>query len=195
MPTCFCLLPILIGLIIALIALFPPFKILAQCFASFRLALVFTLGLISFLICFGIYTYEVANASYIFGVYRYECQSCDFMKYNPTEEEERNKEAIILEYWVRTVLPPPFQTNCNTGNAEACRLADNITNHVRNDPPWDVFLFAFFYSYIASLATFVFVMIFTRNPPTHKRKRKTIPNPTYVSLISTDQPQTQAPHE
>ncbi|OGO16076.1 MAG: hypothetical protein A2Z14_13200 [Chloroflexi bacterium RBG_16_48_8] len=193
MEICFILLPILIGAVIALVAIFPPSKILAQLFAGFRLALAFTLGLISFLICFGIYTYAVANASYIFSVSRYECQSCDFTRYYPTEDEERSKDVFILEYRGRNSLLPPFQTNCNTENAEACRIADNITDRVGNDPPWDVFLFSFFYSYIATLTTFVFVINFTLNPPTHKRKTKMIPSPDNGSLVETDQSQTQAP--
>jgi hypothetical protein len=191
---CFILPAMIIGAVIALVALFPPFKILAQLFAGFRLALAFTLGLISFLTYFGIDTYTSATAAYSFGTLRYECQSCDFIGYYPTEEEEENKDAIILEYWARNILLPPFQTPCNTGNLVACRLADFQMQHkYRDSPSWDDFLFHFSNSYFATLSAVACVAYYTREKPSHRRKRKTILGVRGSSAARIDHSQTQSP--
>lgn len=166
----------ILGAAIALVALLPPFKALARLFASFRLALAFTLGLVAFLIYFGIDTYTSAISAYFFGTFRYECQSCDFMGYYPTKEEEMHKQAIIQEYWARSVIPPSLQTPCNTGNLDACRLADfEMQLKYRERPTWGDFLYHFIYGSFATLSAIACVAFYTRERPSHRRKKKTSP--------------------
>lgn len=155
----------LFGALIALPTVFPPLKTLAQRFASFRLALAFSLGLIAFLILFAFHTYSLALGGYLNGITRYHCQSCDAYGPFPTEEEAIYRDAIILENWTRSILPPPLQTPCNTGNEVACHLAGEF------NPSWDGFLFTFLVSYMGTLSSVACVAFYTR-----ERKREPFPD-------------------
>jgi hypothetical protein len=143
--------------------------------------LAFSLGLTSFTIFYGTITYLAANTAYHMGKMEYECQSCDRMIYVPpefTQEECENEKAIIIEYWAREILPPAFQSNCNTKHPAVCRLADDISARNANKyiSPEDAdqiqrnaFLYRFAFSFIASISTVFFVHLFTRKKDVHRR--------------------------
>jgi hypothetical protein len=146
-----------------------------------RLLLAFSLGLTSFIIFYGTITYLAANTAYHMGKMEYECQSCDRRIYVPpeyTQEERENEKAIIIEYWAREILPPAFQSNCNTKNPTVCRLADDISARKANTylSPEDqdqiqrnAFLHRFGSSFIATISTVFFVHLFTREKDVHRR--------------------------
>jgi len=177
----FLLLPTCVGFFVSLLTLIPPLRLAAQNSATFRLLLAFILGLTSFSLLYGIYTYVAAHASYHLGDMQYECQSCDHMVYVPpefTDEEEAYKNAIIIEYWSRELLPPVFQSTCNTKNPTICRLADDISsrNLSRHISPknaekaqWNTFLSYFGSSFWGTISTIFFVHIFTRRHDIHSK--------------------------
>jgi hypothetical protein len=175
------LIPISIGFIIALFVYIPPVQTLARCSATFKLLLAFTLGLISFILLYGIQTYNTAHGTYHMGDMRYECQSCDHMIYvtpELTQEEHEYKQAIIVEYWSRELLPPAFQSACNTKHPTVCRLAEDINAHNfnRHQSPtthekveWNTFFLYFASSTCGTVSTIFFVARFTRRDDVHSR--------------------------
>jgi hypothetical protein len=173
--------PIGVGFIVAQLVVIPPLRTLARCSATFKLLLAFTLGLASFILLYGIQTYTTARGTYYMGDLRYECQSCDRMIYVApefTQEEQEYEQAIIVEYWSREVLPPFFQSTCNTKHPTVCRLAEDINtrNLNRHQSPmthekvkWNTFFLYFASSTCATVSTIFFIARFTRREDVHSR--------------------------
>jgi len=185
----FFLIPIGVGMLMSLLMLLPPLRAIAQGFPTIRLLVAFTLGLTSFAILYGSQTYLLAHSAYHSGNFQYECPSCDRMIYVPpefTQEEQEYKQAIMIEYWARYLLPPSFQSDCNTKNATVCRLAEDIS--LRKGPQeytnpthyketlWNTFYLNFSLSLAATLSTIVFVALFTYTPDLKNRKHGKIPS-------------------
>jgi hypothetical protein len=173
--------PLAAGFVVSLLVFIPPIKIFAQYSHTFKLILVFTLGLVSFFFIYGLLTHILALETYHSGDWQYECQSCDHMVYVPpefTQEKKEHEKAIIIEYWSRELLPPVFQSSCNTKHPTVCRLADDISARKANTyiSPEDAdqiqrnaFLHRFAFSSIATISTLFFVHLFTRKEEVHKR--------------------------
>jgi len=178
-----------VGILVSLLALIPPLRAIAQGFPTIRLLVAFTLGLTSFAILYGSQTYLLAHSAYHSGTLLYECPSCDRMIYVPpefTQEEQEYEQAIMIEYWARNLLPPSFQSDCNTKNTTVCRLAEDIslrkgsqkyTNPTHYEETlWNTFYLNFFTSLTATLSTIVFVAIFTYTPDLKNHKHGKIPS-------------------
>jgi hypothetical protein len=167
------LIPTVIGFLISLIVFIPPLRNVARSSGTFRLLLTFTLGLAAFIIIYGGQTYSLAYTSYHMGEFRYECPSCDFQTYIPPEytpEEMEYEKAIIIEYWAREILPPPFQSACSTKNPTVCRLADAIASRKYHQADhsltnvkieWNTFFLNFAIGFCGTISTVFFVAIFT----------------------------------
>lgn len=177
----FFIIALLAGFIISLVIYIPPLYSLAQMSSSLRLLLAFSLGLISFFLLYGVQTYSMAHASYHSGDLRYECHSCDLMIYVPPEHTQKEKEAeqaIILEYWSREILPPIFQSGCNTKHSDICQMADAITSRklsrsyrpeVTERQNWNMFLLYFGISTSGTISTIFCIARFTRRNDVHRR--------------------------
>jgi hypothetical protein len=166
-----------VGLLVSLLALLPPLRGMARNFPLMWLFLAFILGLTSFVILYGSQTYLLAHSAYHSGTLQYECPSCDRMIYVPpefTQKEQEYKQAIMIEYWARNLLPPAFQSDCITKNPSVCRLAEDInlrkgsqkyTNPTHfEEVSWNTFYLNFATSLAATFSTIVFTALFTRNP-------------------------------
>jgi hypothetical protein len=178
-----------VGILVSLLVLLPPLRGIAREFPTIRLFVAFTLGLTSFGILYSSQTYLLAHSAYHSGNLQYECPSCDRMIYFPpefTQEELEYKQAIMIEYWARNLLPPSFQSDCNTKNATVCRLTEDIslrkgsqkyTNPTRYEETlWNTFYLNFATSLAATFSTIVFVAIFTCTPDFKNRKQMKIPS-------------------
>ena len=167
------LIPMVIGFLISLIPRIPPLPMLSRISGTFRLFLTFTLGLATFIMIYAGQTYGVAHTAYHMGEFRYECPSCDLQTYFPPEytpEEMEYEQAIIIEYWARELLPPPFKSACNTKNPTVCRLADAIETrkyHPANyslgniEIEWNMFFLYFAISFCGTISTVFFVALFS----------------------------------
>ncbi len=177
------LIPMCIGFLISLLAYLPPLNSLGRSSVTLRLLLAFSLGLTTFITLYGTITYIAAHNAYHLGTFEYECQYCDQIRqiyvpieYTPEEMEYEN--AIIIEYWAREILPPVFQSSCNTKHPTTCHLADDISLRKANRRNWPVeteqikwneFLDYFKSSFIATISTVIFVHLFTRRRDVHSR--------------------------
>jgi hypothetical protein len=177
------LIPMCIGFFISLFAYLPPLNSIGRSSVIARLLLAFSLGLTTFITLYGTITYSAAYATYHMGTWQYECQYCDQIRkiYVPleyTQEEMEHEKAIVIEYWAREILPPVFQSICNTKHPTVCHLADDISSRKANrynypvnteQIKWNGFLLYFKSSFFGTISTFFFVHLFTRRKDVHSR--------------------------
>jgi hypothetical protein len=176
------LIPLCIGFFISLFAYLPPLYSIGRSSVPLRLLLAYSLGLTTFITLYGTITYIAAHNAYHLGTFEYECQYCDQIRqiYVPieyTREEMEYENAIIIEYWAREILPPVFQSSCNTKHPTVCHLSDDISLRKANRRNWPVeteqikrngFFLYFKASFFGTISTVFFVHLFTRRNDVHR---------------------------
>ncbi len=129
--TLFILPNFVIGVLVALPTLIPPVRRLGRRSATARVTEIFTFGLLSLVLSFGLWTRLTAEVTYAFGapvVLDPEIRGGT----RPPEYRE-NESAIINEIWVRQMIPPPWQRPCYTKQAIVCDLADDVVAAAASD--------------------------------------------------------------
>jgi hypothetical protein len=111
--------PVLVGALVALLARLPPIASLGQRGASTRQTKLFILGILSFLIAFGLIVQLRTEAEY-------------FLCWRSVDNYGKgrlqvNRNPIIQELWVRRLTPPLFGRPCYTSDNYVCILADAVS--------------------------------------------------------------------
>jgi hypothetical protein len=119
---------VLVGALISLLALLSPVRRLCRPNLVARIAVICILGLVSFVIGFGLWTRLNAEAAYVFGtmviVDTFDPERIPAATWPP--ETLVNKPFVIRELWTRLLIPPPVRRSCYAGEAWVCGLADDV---------------------------------------------------------------------
>jgi len=119
---------VLVGALVSLLALLSPVRRLCRRSLVTRIAVICILGMVSFVIGFGLWMRLTAEAAYVFGT----------MVMVDTFDPERipvatwpletlvNKPFVIRELWMRLLTPPPARRSCYASEAWVCGLADDV---------------------------------------------------------------------
>jgi hypothetical protein len=118
---------VLVGALISLLALLSPVRRLCRRSLVARIAVICILGLVSFVIGFGLWTRLNAEVAYVFGtmvmVDTFDPERIPTATWPP--ETLVNKPFVIRELWMRLLIPPPVRRSCYAGEAWVCDLADD----------------------------------------------------------------------
>jgi hypothetical protein len=119
---------VLVGALVSLLALLSPVRRLCRRSLVARIAVICILGLISFVISFGLSMRLNAEAAYVFGtmvmVDTFDPERIPTATWPP--ETLVNKPLVIRELWMRLLIPPPARRSCYAGEAWVCSLADDV---------------------------------------------------------------------
>ena len=89
-----------------------------------------------------------------------------------THEEEvlASGEAIVQEFWLREIVPPPLQRECISGKPTICQYADELTvgNSRRAGWSWGSYLGQYSMGVIAFVTTSLIVLRLTRKKLTRR---------------------------
>jgi hypothetical protein len=105
-----------------------PILIIYPLFARLRLrpqiraGIAVTVGLISALIVMGLYTWHMISLEYRF----------TFPASPGWETRQKYENEAVLEAWLHTVIPPPFQKSCYSGEQNVCQIAEGYSLRI-----WD----------------------------------------------------------
>lgn len=155
---------ILIGALVSLVALAPPIRRWCQRSVAARIATICTLGLVSFVISFGLFTRLGAEAAYVFGT----LVIVDTFDPNNTPTVTRpadyqmNRSVVINELWIRLLIPPGVRRSCYAGEAWICDLVDGVIPAGSDQWCWGAYLRDVGIGCVSVVASGVLVWSFTR---------------------------------
>ena len=119
---------VLVGALVSLLALLSPVRRLCRRSLVARIAVICILGLVSFVISFGLSIRLNAEAAYVFGtmvmVDTFDPERIPTATWPP--ETLVDKPFVIRELWMRLLIPPPVRRSCYAGEAWVCGLADDV---------------------------------------------------------------------
>ena len=114
--------PVLIGLAV----LVPPLRKRAQHNSTTRWMEILLVGLVAFVICFGLWTFLKAQFDYL---------SPNIIVYPETPPSPypnwqtdwmAEKPALVREFWVRALIPPSLRRPCYTSATNICHIAEYV---------------------------------------------------------------------
>ena len=156
---------ILIGALVSLVALVPPIQRWCRRSVAARIATVCTLGLVSFVISFGLLTRLGAEVTYLFGTIVHVDTFDANIKPTATPEEvyyQTSKPVVVNELWIRSLIPPGVRRSCYAGEAWICDLADDVIPAGLDPWGWGPYLRDVGIACISVVASGVLVLRFTR---------------------------------
>lgn len=113
--------PVFIGLV----ALIPPLRKIGQHDPRTRRMEILLIGLVCFVIYFGLWTYLNAQLDYMFPNFgNWEGPPPPYPHWETDWAAE--KPALVREFWVRALFPPPLRRPCYTSAVNICRIADYL---------------------------------------------------------------------
>ena len=163
---------ILIGALVSLVALVPPIQRWCRRSVAARIATVCTLGLVSFVISFGLFTRLGAEVTYLFGTMVHVDTFDANIKPTVTPLEayyQMSRPVVVNELWVRSLIPPGVGRSCYAGEAWICDLADDVTPAGLDQRGWGAYLLNVGIACISVVASSVLVWRFTRRRQSSER--------------------------
>ena len=133
---------ILIGALVSLTALLSPVRRWCRRGVGARIDVICTLGLVSFVIGFGLWTRLTAEAIHVFGTFvtvdTFDAERIPAVTWPP--ETQVNKPAVVSELWKRLLIPPSVRRACYAGEASVCEMADSLTPGAPDRWGWKPYL-------------------------------------------------------
>lgn len=155
---------VLVGALVSLLALLSPVRRLCRRSLVTRIAVICILGLVSFVISFGLWARLNAEAAYVFGtmviVDTFDPERIPTATWPP--ETLVNKPLVIRELWTRLLIPPPVRRSCYAGEAWVCGLADGVLPATSDLWSWKSYLRDVGMACVPALTSSVLVWLFTR---------------------------------
>jgi hypothetical protein len=156
---------ILIGALVSLVALVPFIRRWCRRSVTARIATICTLGLVSFVISFGLFTRLTAEVTYFFGTIVHVDTFDPDIKPAVTPIEtyyQTSRPVVVNELWIRSLIPPGVRRSCYAGEAWICDLADDVTPAGFDQPGWGAYLRDIGIACISVVASGVLVLRFTK---------------------------------
>jgi hypothetical protein len=129
-----------------------------------RIAVICILGLVSFVISFGLWTRLSAEAAYVFGtmvmVDTFDPERIPTATWPP--ETLVNKPFVIRELWMRLLIPPSMRQSCYAGEAWVCGLADDVLPATSDRWSWKSYVQDVGMASVPVLTSSVLAWLFTR---------------------------------
>ena len=164
---------VLVGALVSLLALLSPVRRLCRRSLVARIAAICILGLVSFVISFGLWTRLNAEAAYVFGTMvmadTFDPERIPTATWPP--ETLVNKPFVIRELWMRLLIPPPVRQPCYADEAWVCGLADDVLPATSNRWKWQSYLRDVGMASVPVLTSSVLAWLFTRKR--HRSARAT----------------------
>ena len=162
---CIVLVPLalLVGAVIGLPALFPPLRSAARSHPGFRKGLVIVAGLAAFAVGYAGWAFAYSNINYNLAIEVYIAADCRQERcVRHVREIYDSRDAIGVELWQRTLVPPPLRSACYSADANLCALADETywgayTSHVTPGRTWGEYLSVLLFSLLPVVAAVVVV--------------------------------------
>jgi hypothetical protein len=155
---------VLVGALVSLLALLSPVRRLCRRSLGSRIAVICILGLVSFVISFGLWTRLTAEAAYVFGtmvmVDTFDPERIPAATWPP--ETLVNKPFVIQELWMRLLIPPSMRRPCYAGEAWVCGLADDVLPATSDRWRWTSYLQDVGVACVPVLTSSVLAWLFTR---------------------------------
>jgi hypothetical protein len=155
---------VLVGALVSLLALLSPVRRLCRRSLGSRIVVICILGLVSFVISFGLWTRLNAEAAYVFGtmvmVDTFDPERIPTATWPP--ETLVNKPFVIRELWMRLLTPPPVRRSCYAGEAWVCGLADDVLPATSDRWSWKSYLRDVGMAGIPVLTSSALAWLFTR---------------------------------
>ena len=155
---------VLVGALVSLLALLSPVRRLCRRSLESRIAVICILGLIPFVISFGLWTRLSAEAAYVFGtmvmVDTFDPERIPTATWPP--ETLVNKPFVIRELWMRLLIPPPVRRSCYAGEAWVCGLADDVLPATSDQWSCKSYVQDVGMAGVSALTSCVLVWLFTR---------------------------------
>ena len=156
---------ILIGVLVSLVTLVPSIWGGFQHRLVARIAAICILGLVSFVISFGLFTRLEAEAAYVFGT-MVHVDTFDPERPPPKitspPEAKANKPHIVRELWIRLLVPPAMRRSCYAGEPWICELTDDVTPAAWVERGWGRYLLDIGVGCVSLVTSSVLVWLFTR---------------------------------
>lgn len=156
---------ILIGALVSLVALVPPIRRWCRRSVAARIATICTLGLMSFVISFGVYTWLYAEAIYAIGTIVRVDTFDPNIKPTVTPIEtyyQGSRPVVVNEVWIRLLIPPGVRRACYAEEAWICDLADDVKFSGWDERGWGAYLLDVGIACVSVVASGVLVWRFTR---------------------------------
>ena len=155
---------VLVGALVSLLALLSPIRRLCRRSLVARIAVICILGLVSFVIGFGLWTRLNAEAAHVFGtmiiVDTFDAERTPTATWPP--ETLANKPFVIRELWTRLLIPPPVRRPCYAGEAWVCGLTDDVLPATSDRWSWKSYLQDVGLAGVSVLTSSVLAWLFTR---------------------------------
>jgi hypothetical protein len=155
---------VLVGALVSLLALLSPVRRICRRSLVARIAAICILGLVSFVISFGLWTRLSAEAAHVFGtmviVDTFDAERTPTATWPP--ETLANKPFVIRELWTRLLIPPPVRRSCYAGEAWVCGLADDVLPATSDRWSWKSYLQDVGLAGVSALTSSVLAWLFTR---------------------------------
>ena len=156
---------VLIGVLVSLMTLAPPIRRRCQRNLAARIATTCILGLVSFVVSFGLATRLFAEAAFVFGTMAH-VDTFDAEKPAPMmiwpPEAEANKPQLVRELWTRLLVPPVMRRSCYAREAWICDLADDVTPAAWVEWGWGSYMRVVGMGSVSVVTSSVLVWFFTR---------------------------------
>jgi hypothetical protein len=155
---------ILIGALVSLVALVPPIRRGCQRSVAARIATICILGVVSFLISFGLLTRLGAEVTYLFDTMVHVDTFDANIKPTLTPEQayyQRSRPVVVNELWIRSLIPPGVRRSCYAGEAWICDLADKVVPAGSDGRGWRTYLLNVGIACLSVVAGSVLVWRFT----------------------------------
>ena len=156
---------VLIGALVSLPTLAPSIRRWCQRNLAARIATTCILGLVSFVVSFGLATRLEADVAFVFGT-SFHVDTFDAEKPAPTKiwppEAEANKPQVVRELWTRLLVPPVMRRSCYAREAWICDLADDVTPAAWVGRGWGSYMQDVGLGSVSVVTSSVLVWFFTR---------------------------------
>jgi hypothetical protein len=156
--------PVLIGLLVACLALPLRFVPLGHNHQRKRRLWVFSFALLAFFVFFMLSAYVDADLDYAFGLENTRTHiwaGAEIVGDRFDESLRENQSAVISELWVRNMIPPDLRRACYTQDQTVCTYADTLMGSPMDWVGIDALLLG--QSLLSALVSGIIVSLFTRH--------------------------------